>query len=364
MKIVADENITLLGHYFGQLGTVIQKPGRAISHEDILDADILLVRSVTPVNAALLQGSSVKFVGSVTTGIDHLDTEWLNQAGIHWASAKGCNANAVVEYIICTVAALQKEGFLQNSLLRAGIIGAGRIGNAVAEKLKYLNFEIIFCDPFRTDIEQTPFEKISDCDLISFHTPLTMTDHYPTYHMVDREFLARQKKDCILLNTARGAVINSHDLKYYGRECIWCLDVWENEPTIDFSILESALIATPHIAGYSVQAKNRGTEMIFTALSKWLSNKIHLTSNPLPENPHIILCENEKMDWQDVVLKIFDPRKLTEQMQFIMPSGYEHFDWLRKNFTQRQEFSAIQIKEITISVEQKILLEKLGVQCI
>lgn len=359
MKIVADENIALLGHYFGFLGTIIQKAGRDISAADVRDADILLVRSVTKVDAALLKNSTVKFVGSVTTGIDHLDVDWLNQANIVWKNAEGCNANAVVEYIICVVASLQKEGFLLKDHLRAGIVGAGRIGSSVAEKLKMLGFDIVLCDPLQKNIVHTPFEHLEALDFISFHTPFIQTGDYPTFHLVDKSFLQKQKKDCVLVNTGRGAVFHSHDLKYYGRECIWCLDVWENEPFIDFSLLEEAFIATPHIAGYSVQAKMRGTQMIYHALMQWLNQpeKIFLSE----ENVLKIDCQNQLMDWRDVVLKVFDPRKMTQQMQFIMPGGHNHFDWLRKNFTDRYEFSAVNFSHLNVSDADRGVLKQLKI---
>jgi len=360
MKIIADENIALLGHYFGSFGTIIQKPGRSITAADVKDADILLVRSVTKVDAELLANSTIKFVGSITTGIDHIDTTWLDQAKIKWAAASGCNANAVVEYVVCIIAALQKEGFLLKNNLRAGIIGVGRIGSMVNEKLKILGFETILCDPLKKEIVNTPLEKIEQLDFISCHTPLTTDGEYPTFHLIDRNFLQKQKKDCALLNTGRGGVIDSHDLKYYGQELIWCFDVWENEPFIDFSILENTFLATPHIAGYSVQAKTRGTQMIYHELQNWLSVSQNVSAPE--EDRKLINCENKPMDWRDIVLNIFDPRKMTEQMQFIVPGGHDHFDWLRKNFINRYEFSAIDFNQPNVSADDKLLLEKLGVK--
>jgi erythronate-4-phosphate dehydrogenase len=150
MKIVADENIPLVEHYFGGSGELLLKPGRSITRDDLFDADILLVRSVTRVNKLLLHDTPVRFVGSTTAGADHMDTEWLDQSGILWNTATACNAMAVAEYVVCVVASLQMQGMLAFSNVRAGVIGVGHVGRLVVEKLRLLGFDAIECDPFRS----------------------------------------------------------------------------------------------------------------------------------------------------------------------------------------------------------------------
>lgn len=198
MKIVADENIPCLDYYFRNGHELILKPGRQIHQQDVVDADILLVRSVTPVTKALLQDSSVKFVGSTTTGFDHLDLDYLKANHIEWEVAKGCNATAVVEYVLSVIAALQQQERLAFSGKRAGVIGAGRIGSEVIHKLKILGFEVLACDPLRAQVDpnfiSTPLAEIMDVDFISLHTPLTCSGQYSTFHMIDKDFLRRQKK--------------------------------------------------------------------------------------------------------------------------------------------------------------------------
>ena len=198
MKIVADGKIPQVDHYFSGLGELILKPGRTLTREDVLDADILLTRSVTRIDKKLLHDTSVKFIGSVSTGLDHMDIEWLNQAGIAWSVAKGGNATAVVEYIVCVIAALQKQNFLSHKNLRAGVAGVGNIGSKVVDVLKILGFDVIQYDPLRAenekDFSSTALEDFSGLDLITLHTPLTHKGKYPTYHMIDKNFLERQKK--------------------------------------------------------------------------------------------------------------------------------------------------------------------------
>lgn len=341
MKIVADENIPMLDEYFSSQADIIKKPGRKIVRDDLVAADILLVRSVTKVDHQLLQDTPVKFVGTATTGIDHLDVDWLQQHDILWASADGCNVNAVVQYVLAVVAALQLKRFLPERDARAAVIGVGKIGSRVAGMLQKLGFSVWLCDPLRAEQEKNfphiPLEQLTDVDFITIHTPLTTTGLYLTYHLLQKDFFTRQKERAIIVNTSRGAVINFADLKQYGHHLHWCLDVWEYEPVIDLAVLERAEIATPHIAGYSLQAKLRATEMIYQALVKqgfMRSNDIKKTI--LPEQKIIT------KSWRENVLKIFNPLFITKEMKEKLRFDTEHhFDVIRKQYQNRLEFDVL-----------------------
>src|SRR3990167_2411841 len=252
MKIVADSHIPYLDKYFGGKDKLVLKPGRIMTADDVRDADILLVRSVTQAGRGLLSGSRVKFVGSVTAGADHLDTQWLNQAGIAYAVAAGFNAPPVADYILSVIAALQRKTVLPDSGIRACVIGVGHVGQRVASQLKLLGIEVLLCDPVRAanepDFKSVPLSTISDQDVILLHVPLTKSGEHPTYHFIDKAFLSRQKPGCVLINASRGSVINTEDLMHHGRHLFWCFYVFEHEPKINKGILERAMIATPHIA--------------------------------------------------------------------------------------------------------------------
>ena len=272
MKIIADKDIPYIENYFSRDFDLILKSGRHITKNDVKEADILLVRSVTTVNSNLLSGTRVKFVGTVTSGHDHLDTIWLDQAGIAYAAAKGFNAPAVADYVVSVIAALQKKGIQSNTKMKAAIIGVGDIGHLVERYLKKLNYETLLCDPLRahheTDFVSHSLDDIEDVDLISLHVPLTRDKNHPTFHFIDKHFLRRQRKDCVLLNASRGAVIHTDDLLSHGQHLHWCFDVWEHEPYINKAILKHTLIATPHIAGYSRQSKLRGIDLIYQLMVK------------------------------------------------------------------------------------------------
>jgi erythronate-4-phosphate dehydrogenase len=364
MKIIADAHIPYINEYFGGYGELVLKPGRFISRDDVRDADMLLVRSITHVNEALLSGTSVKFVGSVTAGADHLDTAWLLGTGILWSVAAGFNAPPVADYVLSVIAALQKKNVLAKENIRAAVIGVGNVGRLVAEKMRLLGFHVTLCDPLRAlhepDFISASLHELSDMDFISLHVPLTRTGEHPTFHFIDKHFLRQQKKDCVLLNASRGAVIHSEELIQHGSHLHWCFDVWEHEPAIDKSILSQALIATPHIAGYSVQSKIRGIDMIY---------RIACEAGIIQEKPvapaamtkqH--LAFSEVQCWQDIVLGVFNPLIITDMMRTLLMPDDEHgkrFDEMRNEFNYRYELAYTRVNA-ELSAEDAALLAALG----
>lgn len=367
MKIVADAHIPFIKDYFSK-DELILRPGRLISHNDTKNADMLLVRSITCVDEALLANSKVRFVGSVTAGKDHLDTKWLDKMKISWQVAEGFNAPPVVDYILSVIAALSQQHILKidNQSLKAAVIGAGNIGSLVVDRLKQLGFDVRVCDPIREQHEQlnptflyTQMQALENLDLISLHVPLTKTGDHPTFHMIDANFLKRQKPGCILINTSRGAVIDSKALLTHGSHLHWCFDVWENEPNIDHAILKQALIATPHIAGYSTQSKRRGIDMICRAAhaKKFLSSYSEKLFNP--SSFHL----KEADSWQEIVLSLFNPLLLTEKMRRILLGSSESeklFDEMRHQFQERWEFEFVEILSNHLSTQDQSRLSGFG----
>src|SRR6478735_7571557 len=206
-KIVADENIAYAQHFFADIGELILLPGRAISRSDVQDADILLVRSVTPVNRELLEGSTVRFVGSCTIGTDHIDKQWLSENNIHFSYAPGCNAQAVVEYVLAALYTLEVDF----SASKVGIVGCGNVGGNLLRHLQSVGIDVVGCDPLllNSNLPLVDFETILECDVICLHTPLTKTGAYPTYHLFDESVINALKPGTILLNAGRGAVIDN-----------------------------------------------------------------------------------------------------------------------------------------------------------
>ncbi|MDP1574169.1 MAG: 4-phosphoerythronate dehydrogenase [Coxiellaceae bacterium] len=283
MKLVADDKIPYIDCFFSHFDKVVLLPGEKIANSDLTDADLLLTRTVTTVNEPLLKNTAVKFVGSATTGIDHIDTHYLADHAIFFANAAGANSQAVAEYVLCAIAALIHSGQLKEQGV-AGIIGYGRIGKLIASLLNTVGFTVLSYDPFVLNDYSTSLEKLlADSDVITIHTPLTKTGLYPTYHMIDEEELSLMKKNAVLINTARGSVINQNALLNH-QDLILCLDVFENEPTISLELLHRLTIATPHIAGYTLEAKQRATTMIFDQAAQFFGWEKKNTAPPVIKN--------------------------------------------------------------------------------
>jgi erythronate-4-phosphate dehydrogenase len=278
MKIVADPNIPFVREAFGALGEIVFVPGRQMDAAIVRDADLLLVRSVTPVNAALLDGSRVKFVATATIGTDHIDLDYLQSRSIGFSSAAGSNANSVAEYVVTAMleVAHRRKFRLRDKTL--GVIGVGNVGTRVSRYAEALGMRVLRNDPPRARTERltdfVPIERVlSDADIITLHVPLTKEGAHATHHMVAKDTLAAlEDRRPILINTSRGAVVdNKALLKAIDGERLGgvVLDVWENEPNISPELLDVVEIGTPHIAGYSFDGKANGTQMIYEAACKF-----------------------------------------------------------------------------------------------
>lgn len=275
MIIVADENIPLVDSFFADFGEIRRVTGRDLGPEAVEDADVLLVRSVTQVNESLLSGSKVRFVGTATIGTDHIDTQYLERQGIGFASAPGCNAQAVVDYVLSAVSVLMDSRDLEFPDLTVGIVGVGNVGGLLRERLKALGVSIKAVDPYKSkgDIpELVSLEEALSADIVSLHTPLDKSGDHPTYHMVGQEELQAMKPDACLINTCRGGVVDNEALYAHltdHMEFEAIMDVWEGEPELNTALMELCMLATPHIAGYSLDGKMRGTEIVYQGVCEF-----------------------------------------------------------------------------------------------
>lgn len=284
MLIVADENIPFAEETFGAYGTVLCLPGRTLSAEDARDADALLVRSVTQVGRSLLEGSGVQFVGSATIGTDHVDAEWLREAGIAFAHAPGSNAGSVAEYVLAALLRLATRRGEALAGRTVGVVGCGNVGGEVARRLEALGACVLRCDPPLAEAadargEAHGFVSLSEvlttCDTITLHTPLTREGAHATRHLIGARELAALRPGAWLLNTSRGEVLDNTALAARldaepDALGALVLDVWEGEPAPRADLIRRADLATPHIAGYSFDGKVRGTLMLAEAFAEAL----------------------------------------------------------------------------------------------
>ena len=263
MFIIADENMPFAAEAFSNLGEVRLVPGRDMKAETLRGADILAVRSVTRVDRALLDDSGVRFVGTATIGMDHVDRDWLAGRGIGFSSAPGCNAVSVAEYVTAALFVLRERLGFSLRGKKLGIVGVGNVGSRVSQRAEALGLEVIWNDPplaaSTGDSRYRPLEEIYDCDIITFHVPLDKSGPY-SYLIICwmRTFLGRLKPGAIVFNTSRGAVADNVALEAAldsGRLAAAVLDVWEGEPSVRLSLLEKAALGTPHIAGTHMTGK-------------------------------------------------------------------------------------------------------------
>lgn len=360
MLIVVDENIPLAEAFFEGFGQVRRLPGRTLSAEAVRDADALLVRSVTRVNPALLEGSAVRFVGTCTIGTDHLDLPWLESAGIRWASAPGCNARGVVDYVLGSLFTLAELDGVALAGRRYGIVGAGQVGGRLARVLRGLGWDVRVCDPPRQALEEGDYcsleEIIEQCDVISLHTPLTRTGPQATWHLFDRQRLERLRPGAWLINAARGPVIDNQALKAVlnQRDDLHAvLDVWEEEPRVDLDLARLCVIATPHIAGYSLDGRQRGTEAIYQAFCAWQGQRPSLsleTLLPAPWLARVDMHGDADPAWALAMLcrGVYDPRRDDADFRRSLDADETWqraaFDALRKAYPVRREITGLKVR--------------------
>lgn len=309
MRLIIDNKIPFIKGYAEKLGEAIYLPGAEITPADVREADALIVRTRTRCNRHLLEGSRVKFVATATIGYDHIDTNYLAEAGIAWTNCPGCNAASVAQYVETALLQLALHGcwdphrkFTAASApvhpsdldrtvfqhLTLGIVGVGHVGSQVKRMAQRLGFQhILLCDPPRAEKQSqeqgasaketqetfVPLDEIAQrADVITFHTPLThQPTAHPTYHLAGDAFFRRIKRTAVIFNSSRGEVVDTVALKQAldeGRLKTAVIDTWENEPHIDLELLKQVFIGTPHIAGYSADGKANGTRMALQAVAQ------------------------------------------------------------------------------------------------
>ncbi|MGL9769149.1 MAG: 4-phosphoerythronate dehydrogenase [Sodalis sp. (in: enterobacteria)] len=352
MKILVDENIPYAEVLFGRLGDVQTMAGRAITKAALGQIDALMVRSVTCVDKALLDGSQVKFVGTATAGVDHVDKDWLVQAGIGFSAAPGCNAVAVVEYVFSALLWLaQRDGFALRDKI-VGIVGVGNIGSCLQQRLNVFGVRTLLCDPPLEEAGapgewQSLETLVTQADVLTFHTPLTLNGRHATWHQVDQRLLAALPAGRIIINTCRGAVVDNTALLQAlegGKLLSVVLDVWEMEPALLLSLLVHVDIGTAHIAGYSLEGKVRGTTQVFDAYSAHVgSDERASLSELLP--PPVVERIRLHGDIDEEVLRllahlVYDVQRDDIQLRRVagLPGG---FDKLRKYYYQRREWLSL-----------------------
>lgn len=290
----------------------------------IKDQDILICRSTLKVDAKLLSKSNIKIVATASSGIDHIDANYLHKNQIKLFDAKGSNADSVADYILATIAYLKQNHLLKG--VSAGVMGVGEVGRRVCERLKNIGFDVLAYDPLRDDVKSAPISNIMQCDLICLHMNLHQNHPHPSFNLLNYEFLKQLNPNTTIINAARGNIVVENDLIALKNPIQYCTDVYSNEPNINPAIIDYATICTPHIAGHSIEAKKRAVLQLSIQIHEHFNLKIP-----------IIKLETEKLSigklsnpaWIKNILQIYNPIHETLKLKQALEKNLA-FSLLRK----------------------------------
>ena len=267
-QVVIDKGIPFLDGVFPPEIDVRFLSPEEITSDSVRHADALFVRTRTKINKELLHGSNVRFVATATIGFDHIDQDYCREAGIHWVSCPGCNAQAVCDYVEEVISSIKSD----KSELTVGVIGYGHVGKLVAQMAEKRGYKVLLSDP-PLGIGLSLEQLAPQCDVLTFHTPLTREGEYPTYHLCDENILRRCKPGTLIINAARGGVVDEQALIPFlsPHRLIACIDCWDGEPKLNQDLLKKVNLASFHIAGYSIQGKMNASEMCLRAFCEFFS---------------------------------------------------------------------------------------------
>lgn len=357
MNIFIDENIPFLHDAFKEAGNITSFKGRELTNKDLAEknCDCLITRSTCKVNEQLLANTNVKFVATATSGIDHIDTEYLEKENITFASALGSNANSVAEYVIYSIlkwAAIKKTNLIAKKI---GIIGFGNIGRKVAKYASLLGMSVYVNDPplkdadfsFPDYVEYTKLEELPFlCDVITNHVPLTKSGKYPTTNLIDEKFINTMNLESLMVHASRGGVVDENILmdRLIAEELYACTDVFVGEPDFNTELAERSLLCSPHVAGYSFDGKIRGSLMVAEAFEKFSGRRVSkdlmlkhlssyepLTAEEYEDTPQLMHLLSKKRNFE------YDTKNLLSIIPFDEEKRLKEFDKLRKSYPIRRE---------------------------
>lgn len=368
--IVADINIPFLRGAVEPYANMQYLPASQITRGALANADALIIRTRTRCDAALLEGTPVKFIATATIGHDHIDQVFCKQAGVSWSNAPGCNASSVMQYMACALASIALHDKKKFNELCLGVIGAGKVGKKVINLAQVLGMKVLVNDPPRERHEgRLAFTELprllEEADIVSMHMPLNQEGPDKSLHMADNFFFESMKIDAWFINTARGEVTQTGALKNAlrsGKLRGAVIDVWENEPDIDKELLHLAFIATPHIAGYSLDGKANGTAMSVKAISRFFKLGIdnwHPTKIPAPQNPVIHLNDPYK-NTEELIREVFTHTYNIHADSRLLKNKPSDFEVSRDNYPPRREFPAFSIDAQQLADPMRNMLKQMG----
>ena len=370
MKIVIDNKIPFIRGVFEPYAEVVYLPGAETTPDVVKDADALITRTRTICNESLLKGSKVKIIATATIGFDHIDTRWVEAAGIEWKSAPGCNSWSVEQYIASVLVTLSKKHGLDLTKMTLGVVGVGNVGSKVAKVAGLLGMKVLLNDPPRArregpDAFVSLDEVIRRADIITLHVPLERQGEDATWHLFDDKRIGSLGKDRILINSSRGPVVDNKALKAALQEHTIMgavLDVWENEPGLDPELVSLLDLSTPHIAGYSADGKANGTTMSVQAVAEKLGLPLtDWVASGIPDPPvsrEFAIDAAGRTNSEVLAEAILHTYEVQEDSD-LLRNDIGAFERLRGDYRVRREFRAFSIKLKGGTEEQRRLLSEM-----
>jgi erythronate-4-phosphate dehydrogenase len=351
LKIVADDKIPFIKGVLEPVADIYYLSPSQISKDIIKDADALLIRTRTKCNAELLSNSSIKFIATATIGFDHIDTTYCDLKGIKWVNAPGCNSGSVQQYIASALLTAAKQNNISLTNKTLGIIGVGNVGSKVEKIAKIFGMKVLLNDPPRERSEGNEKfvsvdELIKNSDIITFHVPLNLAGIDKTFHLANEVFFEKLIGSKIFINTSRGEVVDEGELKRAIRDkkvttCI--LDVWSNEPSIDAELLSLTNIASPHIAGYSVEGKANGTAACVNAVNEFFNLGIkpnwYPQNLPAPNKSKDIKIDCNEKSTQEVIYDCISTTYNIIEDDIKLRNSIAEFEKQRAEYPSRREFN-------------------------
>jgi len=370
IKIVADNKIPFLEGALESVAGIEYLPGDAISREHLKDTEGLIIRTRTKCDRELLEGTSVRFIASATIGYDHIDGDYCRESGIAWTSAPGCNSFSVRQYIVSALLwlAVNRKMNLHGKTL--GVIGVGNVGSKVASAAKVLGMNVLLNDPPRERREGREgfvslTEVLEQSDIISLHVPLNRGGEDNTWHLVNPEFIGHLKKGTILINSSRGSVVDESALMEgirSGTLSDTILDVFENEPVVNKDLIDMITLATPHIAGYSLDGKANGTRMSVEAVSRFFKLGLdHWSPDSIPEPETAeLLADASDKNIYNLLWELFSRTYDISSDDRRLRSAMHYFEELRGNYPFRREPVAYAVRIFQADRQIREIMEELG----
>ncbi|UJF31039.1 2-hydroxyacid dehydrogenase [Kaistella sp. 97-N-M2] len=300
MKILLlDKNHPLITEQLSAKGFLLDEDFSSPYNEvlkKIANYDGIIVRSRIPLDRNFIEhAKNLKFIARVGAGMENIDVEFAQKSGIKLISSPEGNRDSVAEHVVGMLLILMNRLFIASNEVKKGIwnreenrgdellgktfgiIGYGNMGKAVAKRLSGFGVKVVFhdllpdlSDEFATQVSLETLQN--EADILSLHLPITPETHY----LVDAEFISKMKKDFYFVNTARGNNVKTFDLVSAlksGKIKGACLDVLEFEKAsfenlevenedLNYLLASEKAIVTPHIAGWTIQSKEKLAQVI------------------------------------------------------------------------------------------------------